>query len=67
MTQNSSEPAPDESELDDPHPHQAGSDEADRDKEATPAGVARDLEELADETGATTPPETATENTGATS
>jgi hypothetical protein len=63
MTQHSPEPPPEESELDDPHPHQAGSDEADRDKEATPGGVARELEEMADETGATTPPATATEST----
>jgi hypothetical protein len=38
------------------HPHQAGSDEADPEKESTPAGVARDLEEKADEVGATTEP-----------
>jgi hypothetical protein len=41
------------------HP-QPGSDEADRDKESTPAGVAHDLEALAEETGATTDPEEAT-------
>jgi hypothetical protein len=63
MTTHSPEPGPDESERDDPHPHQPGSDEADREKEATPAGVTVDLEEMADETGATTPPETATEST----
>lgn len=36
------------------HPQQPESDEADREKESTPAGVAHDLEALADETGATT-------------
>lgn len=49
MTFQMQDPEPDESERDDPHPHQPGSDEADREKEATPAGVARDLEELADD------------------
>jgi hypothetical protein len=38
------------------HPHQPSSDEADRDKETSPAGVAGDLEEKADELGATTNP-----------
>jgi hypothetical protein len=37
------------------HP-QPSSDEADRDKETTPAGVAEDLEEKAEETGASTAP-----------
>ena len=36
----------------DPHPHQPGSDEADPEKTSTPAGVTRDLEELAEEAGA---------------
>ena len=40
----------------DPHPHQAGSDEADPEKESTPAGVVRDLEEQLEETGGTTQP-----------
>ncbi len=40
----------------DPHPHQAGSDEADPEKLSTPMGVAGDLEERAEETGATTDP-----------
>lgn len=31
------------------HPHQAGSDESDPDKQSTPAGVVGDLEETADE------------------
>ena len=39
------------------HP-QTGPDEVDRDKESTPAGVAEDLEELAEESGAVAgPPE----------
>ncbi|MEP6661869.1 MAG: hypothetical protein ABJD24_18300 [Acidimicrobiales bacterium] len=38
------------------HPHQPGSDEADPEKQSTPAGVVRDLEEEAEETGATTKP-----------
>ena len=39
-------------------PNQPGSDEADPEKETTPAGVTRDLERKADELGATTgPPE----------
>jgi len=37
------------------HP-QPGSDEADPDKESTPAGVAEDLEELAEEMGAVAGP-----------
>lgn len=40
----------------DEHP-QPSSDEADREKETTPAGVAGDLEEKAEETGASTTPE----------
>jgi hypothetical protein len=35
------------------HPHQPTSDEADREKEPTPAGLTRDLEEEAEERGAT--------------
>jgi hypothetical protein len=38
------------------HPHQPGSDEADREKDTTPGGVARDLEERAEEVGASTGP-----------
>ncbi|MGD9999926.1 MAG: hypothetical protein AB7L17_23360 [Ilumatobacteraceae bacterium] len=38
------------------HPHQAGSKEADPEKQSTPIGVARDLEEEADEQGGTTEP-----------
>ena len=38
------------------HPNQPGSDEADPEKQSTPAGVARDLEEEAEETGASTDP-----------
>ncbi len=38
------------------HPNQPASDEADRSKETTPAGVARDLEEKAEDTGASTEP-----------
>jgi len=37
-------------------PNQPRSDEADRDKETTPAGVAEDLEKKADELGASTGP-----------
>jgi hypothetical protein len=44
----------DRSEQD--HSHQAGSDEADREKESTPAGVAGDLEDKAEEIGASTAP-----------
>ena len=40
----------------DDHP-QPSSDEADREKETTPAGVAGDLEDKAEETGASTAPE----------
>jgi len=36
------------------HPHQPSSDEADPEKQTTPAGVARDLEEEAEESGAST-------------
>lgn len=39
------------------HPHQASSDEADPDKQSTPAGVAGDLEDKAEETGATVEPD----------
>jgi hypothetical protein len=39
------------------HPHQPGSNEADPEKQSTPAGVAKDIEEEADETGASTEPE----------
>jgi hypothetical protein len=39
------------------HPHQAESDEADRDSESTPIGVEQDLEEMAEDSGATTDPE----------
>jgi hypothetical protein len=38
------------------HPHQASSDEADPEKQSTPAGVVRDLEEEAEEAGASTEP-----------
>jgi hypothetical protein len=38
------------------HPHQASSDEADPEKQSTPAGVAGDLEEEAEEIGASTEP-----------
>lgn len=38
------------------HPNQPGSDEVDPEKETTPAGVTRDLEEKADELGASTGP-----------
>jgi hypothetical protein len=38
------------------HPNQPVSDEADPEKETSPAGVARDLERKADELGATTGP-----------
>jgi hypothetical protein len=37
-------------------PNQPRSDEADRDKETTPAGIAEELEEKAEEVGATTDP-----------
>ncbi len=37
-------------------PNQPRSDEADPDKETSPAGVTEDLEEMADELGATTVP-----------
>lgn len=43
--------------MSDPHPHQAGSDEADPEKMSTPIGVARDLEEMAEYIGATVAPE----------
>jgi hypothetical protein len=41
------------------HPHQAGSNEADPEKQSTPIGVARDLEDEADEQGGTTDPDEA--------
>ena len=50
MTSQPNEPSPND------HP-QPSSDEADRGKETTPAGVAEDLEEKAEETGASTTPE----------
>jgi hypothetical protein len=40
--------------MPDQHPHQAASDEAEPDEQSTPGGVARDIEEKADELGATT-------------
>ena len=39
------------------HPHQASSDEADPEKQSTPAGVVADLEQQAEETGATVEPD----------
>jgi hypothetical protein len=53
MTSDPHEPTP----AEDDHPHQPESDEADRDKETSPAGVAGDLEEKAEELGATAVPE----------
>ena len=38
------------------HPHQSESDEADPEKQSTPAGVVRDLEEEAEDQNATTEP-----------
>jgi len=38
------------------HPHQPSSDEADREKETTPAGVTGDLEDKAEDVGASTAP-----------
>ena len=38
------------------HPHQSESNEADPEKQSTPAGVAQDLEEEAEEMGASTEP-----------
>jgi hypothetical protein len=38
------------------HPNQPSSDEADRDKETTPGGIAESLEDKAEELGATTGP-----------
>jgi len=51
---NSDRPAPKEPAAS--HPNQPGSDEADRSREATPAGIADDLEEKAEDTGASTDP-----------
>jgi hypothetical protein len=45
-----------ESGAADPHPHQAASDEADPEKQSTPAGVVKDLEEEAEAMGASTDP-----------
>ena len=39
------------------HPHQSSSDEADPKKQSTPAGVVQDLEDEAEEIGASTEPE----------
>ena len=48
-------------------PNQPKSDEADREKETSPAGIAEALEEKAEETGATTGPATSDpESPGAT-
>ena len=41
------------------NPRQAGSDEADPEKESTPAGVTADLEEEAEEQGGTVDPDEA--------
>jgi hypothetical protein len=38
------------------HPHQPSSDEADPEKQSTPAGVVQDLEDEAEEIGASTEP-----------
>jgi hypothetical protein len=62
MTANPNEPGTDRADQEktspaDPHPHQPGSEEADRDKETTPAGVARDLEDKAEDIGASTDPD----------
>ncbi|HEY7626151.1 MAG TPA: hypothetical protein VH761_03750 [Ilumatobacteraceae bacterium] len=38
------------------HPHQAESDEADPEKQSTPAGVVGDLEDEAEESGGTASP-----------
>ncbi|HEX2783683.1 MAG TPA: hypothetical protein VHN36_08860 [Ilumatobacteraceae bacterium] len=38
------------------HPNQAASDEADPDKQSSPAGVVQDLEDEAKEAGASTDP-----------
>jgi hypothetical protein len=55
MTSQPNQPDPTQPDRDHEHP-QPASDEADRDKETTPAGVAGDLEEMAEDTGATTTP-----------
>jgi hypothetical protein len=39
------------------HPHQPASDEADPEKQSTPAGIVSDLEDEAEEEGATVPPD----------
>jgi hypothetical protein len=38
------------------HPNQPGSDEADPEKQSTPAGTVREIEEEAEEAGASTEP-----------
>jgi hypothetical protein len=43
------------------HPHQAASNEADPEKQSTPAGVVKDLEEKAEEIGASTDPDVSDE------
>lgn len=43
----------------DPHPHQPGSDEADPEKQTTPAGVVADLEDEIDEHDAEVAPDDA--------
>jgi hypothetical protein len=40
------------------HPPQPSSDDADPEKESTPAGLVKDLEEKAEELGASTEPRT---------
>jgi hypothetical protein len=47
------------------HPHQSESDEADPEKQSTPAGVVRDLEEEAEEAGGSTEPSTPKEQSPA--
>jgi len=45
------------------HPHQASSDEADPEKQSSPAGFVKDLEEEADAIGASTDPSSPPEPT----
>jgi len=55
MTSQPQQPSSKQSEKD--HPHQPSSDEADREKETTPAGVTGDLEDKAEDIGASTAPQ----------
>jgi hypothetical protein len=61
MTSDASEPEAEDRKPDSTssagHPNQPGSDEADKWKQTTPAGIASELEEKAEDLGASTEPD----------